>query len=93
MTLFKKKWILDMKTIQVGQFKAEFSSILEQVQNDGEKFVIECEKKNKKIAILIPYDELDKKREIGIYKGQAKIPDDINKEDEEINDMFYQEIV
>ncbi len=37
-----------MRSIQVGQFKAELSSILDQVQNFGEKYIIEFGKKHKK---------------------------------------------
>jgi len=79
-----------MQAIQVGQFKSELSSILEQVQNAGESFVIEFGKKHKKVAMLIPYREDSKpKREFGIYEGEAKIPDDFDDEVEEINRLFY----
>lgn len=78
-----------MKAIQVGQFKSEFSSILDQVQNMGEKFVIEYGKKHKKVAMLIPYEEQKQKREFGIYEGQTSIPDNFDDEDKEINEMFY----
>ncbi len=47
-----------MHAIQVGKLKSEFSSILEKIQNNGEKFVIEYGKKHKKVAILIPYDKV-----------------------------------
>ncbi len=52
-----------MQSIQVGKFKAELSSILDQVQNMGEKFVIEYGKKHKKIAMIVPYvEEIREKR-------------------------------
>ncbi len=78
-----------MQSIQVGQFKAELSNILEQVQNLGETFVIEYGKKHKKVAMLVPYEEKKKKRTFGIYQGQYKIPDDFDKESDEINKLFY----
>jgi antitoxin (DNA-binding transcriptional repressor) of toxin-antitoxin stability system len=46
-----------MQTIQVGQLKSEFSSVLEKVQNEGETFIIEFGKKHKKVAMLVPYKE------------------------------------
>ena len=34
-----------MQTLQVGQIKSDFSNILKQVQENGEKFIIEYGKK------------------------------------------------
>ena len=78
-----------MQTVQVGQFKAEFSSILEQVQNTGEKFIIEYGKQHKKVAMLVPFEEEKKQRVFGQLKGKVHIPDNFDDEDEEINEMFY----
>lgn len=78
-----------MQSIQVGQFKADLSSILEQVQDFGEKFVIEYGKKHKKVAMLVPYEEKKNTRRFGIYEGKCKIPDDFDDEIEETNEMFY----
>ena len=78
-----------MQTIQVGQLKSEFSSVLERVQKEGEVFVIEFGKKHKKVAMLVPYKEKSKKRVFGQLKGALNIPDDFDEESEEINEMFY----
>ena len=70
-----------MHTAQVGKLKSEFSSILDKIQNKGEKFVIEYGKKHKKVAILIPYDvAYEQKEEIkfGYLKDKATI--DIHKD-------------
>jgi len=80
-----------MQTIQVGDFKAELSSILKQVQEAGEKFVIEYGKKHKKVAMLVPYEEEKTPRKFGQLEGQYQIPDDFNEESDEINAMFYGE--
>jgi antitoxin (DNA-binding transcriptional repressor) of toxin-antitoxin stability system len=82
-----------MKSIQIGQFKSELSSILDQVQNFGEKFIIEYGKKHKKVAMLVPYEENKKKREFGQLKGKLKIDEEFNEESEIINKMFYGENV
>lgn len=79
-----------MQSIQVGQFKSEFSTILDKVQKTGESYIIEYGKKHKKVALLVPYREEKKERKFGIYEGKCKIPDDFDKEDEEINNLFYE---
>ena len=78
-----------MQTIQVGKLKAEFSSVLEKIQNNGEKFVIEYGKKHKKIALIIPYDksyEKQEERKFGILKNKANviINNDFGMTDEEM---------
>ena len=79
-----------MQSIQVGQFKSEFSTILNKVQNLGETFVIEFGKKHKKVAMLVPYEEEEKEpRKFGQLKGKITISDNFDDEDKEINSMFY----
>lgn len=78
-----------MQTIQVGQLKSEFSSVLERVQKEGETFIIEFGKKHKKVAMIVPYTEEPKKRIFGQLQGTLNIPDDFNEESDEINAMFY----
>ncbi|WP_428353252.1 type II toxin-antitoxin system Phd/YefM family antitoxin [Methyloprofundus sp.] len=78
-----------MQTIQVGQLKSEFSSVLEKVHKEGETYVIEFGKKHKKVAMLVPYKEEPKKRIFGQLQGTLDIPDDFDEESEEINWMFY----
>jgi len=78
-----------MQSIQVGQFKAELSSILEKIQNNGEKFVIEFGKKHKKVAMIVPYVEEPRDRKFGQLEGKLEIPNDFDEESDEINEMFY----
>ena len=78
-----------MQTIQVGQLKSEFSSVLKKVQNEGETFIIEFGKKHKKVAMLVPYKEETKKRVFGQLQGTLNIPNDFDEESEEINTIFY----
>jgi len=78
-----------MKTIQVGKFKSELSSVLEQVQTLRETFVIEFGRKHKKIAMLVPYEEKQKVRKFDQLKGKINIRDDFDDVIEEINEMFY----
>jgi len=78
-----------MQTIQVGQLKSEFSSVLDNIQNNGEKYIVEYGRSHKKVAMIVPYEEQPKKREFGFLEGKALIPDDFDDESQEINDLFY----
>ncbi|GAB1455958.1 MAG: prevent-host-death protein [Spirochaetia bacterium] len=63
-----------MKTLPVGELKAQFSEILELVKQ-GESFGILYGKKKKLIAMIVPYvDKKSKKeRDIGYLEGKVKI--------------------
>ena len=78
-----------MQTIQVGKFKVNFSVILEQILNTGEKFVIEYGKQHKKVAMLVPYEDEKKERVFGQLAGKVIVSENFDDEDEEINKMYY----
>ena len=61
-----------MKSIAVGAFKAQFSSVIKEVQ-EGPPIAITYGKKRTKLAVLVPYDQYVKsaKREIGVLQGKA----------------------
>ncbi len=63
-----------MKTIPVGEVKAQLSEILEKVKQ-GESFGILYGKKKRPIAMIVPYLDSEKKKErkIGILDGKVKI--------------------
>jgi antitoxin (DNA-binding transcriptional repressor) of toxin-antitoxin stability system len=77
-----------MQTVQVGQFKTNFSDILKQVTN-GEEFIIEYGKRHTKVAKIVPYKEELKQRIFGQLQGKLDIPADFNRDSEEIEKMFY----
>ena len=62
-----------MKSVAVGEFKAQFSSIIKELQ-EGHPIAITYGKKRTKLAVLVPYDQYVKsaKRQIGILQGKAK---------------------
>ncbi|CAA6803808.1 MAG: Unknown protein [uncultured Campylobacterales bacterium] len=65
-----------MQFISIGDLKTNFSSVLEQIKNSGEKFVIEYGKKHQKIAVIVPYDESivqNQSREFGICENFASV--------------------
>jgi len=78
-----------MESIQVGQFKTDFSTILQNIQNSGESYVIEYGKKHKKVAMIIPYDkrlEESAERTFGLLeeKGSFYMKDNFSMTDEEL---------
>lgn len=62
-----------MKNLQVGEFKANFSEVLEKVQQ-GESFGIVYGKSKKLVAEINPpkKQNKEKKRKLGIWKGKVK---------------------
>jgi len=62
-----------MRTLGVGEIKARFSDILEQVKG-GEKIAVGYGKKKKKVAVIVPYEEkkFEGKRRLGPLQGKAK---------------------
>lgn len=63
-----------MKTLPVGEIKSQFSEVLEKVKH-GEKFGILYGKKKTPVAMIVPYEpeESKKERTIGILDGKAEI--------------------
>ena len=63
-----------MKTLPVGELKAQFSEVLEKVKQ-GEKFGILYGKKKKPIAMIVPFSEVEEKKErkIGILDGKFQV--------------------
>jgi prevent-host-death family protein len=76
-----------MQVISVGELKARFSEILNQVKK-GQEIVISFGKQRKKVAVLMPYNQLKHRpqRKLGLLKGRAsyRIRDDFKLSDEEI---------
>jgi len=63
-----------MKTLPAGEFKAQFSEVLEKVKH-GESFGILYGRKKRPVAMIVPYVEsgCEKERKIGIYDGKVTI--------------------
>lgn len=61
-----------MKTLPVGEFKSQFSDVLESIKK-GEEVAISFGKKKEKIAVLIPYAKYTKKnkRRLGLLEKKA----------------------
>lgn len=79
-----------MKTMPVGELKANFSEILDSVLQ-GQKIGIVYGKKKKPVAMIVPYveDEVKGKRRIGLLEGKASVRfhDDFEMTTEELLDL------
>jgi antitoxin (DNA-binding transcriptional repressor) of toxin-antitoxin stability system len=64
-----------MKTLTVGELKANFSDVLSTVLKTGEAVVISYGKKKEKVAALVPIDQLKpaSKRVLGACRSQATV--------------------
>lgn len=74
-----------MKTYPVGEFKALFSEIIEQVRA-GEEIIISYGKKKENVAVLIPYAAYKtKKIRLGLLQNKTlRIHDDFKMSEEEL---------
>lgn len=76
-----------MKSLPVGELKANFSEVLEEVQN-GETIEIVYGKKKKPVARIVPINEAKPKgkRRLGLLAGKMKVvfADDFKMTDEEL---------
>ena len=64
-----------MKSLSVGEFKAQFSEVLEKVQA-GESIGVLYGKNKKPVAKLVPMNgskPQKKKRTLGIWEGKVKV--------------------
>lgn len=79
-----------MKTLAVGEFKAQFAQVLESIKN-GEEIAISYGKRKEKIAVLIPYTKYNKKtaRTLGLLekKASSEIKKDFKITDDEFFDL------
>ncbi len=78
-----------MQTVSVAEFKANFSSILKELEESHEEFVIEYGRSHKKVAKLVPYrGEKGEKRSFGVLKGRGtySLGSDFRISDEELTD-------
>jgi antitoxin (DNA-binding transcriptional repressor) of toxin-antitoxin stability system len=76
-----------MKTLGVGEIKAHFSDILEQVKS-GQTIAVGYGKKRRKVAVIAPYEE-DRsggQRKLGPLQGKAqfKVCEGFKMSDEEL---------
>ena len=71
--------------VNISEAKTQLSKLVDLVYH-GEEVVIA--KNNLPLVDLVPH-KVKGKRQIGLLKGVFKVPDDFDREDEEVTSMFY----
>ena len=71
--------------VNISEAKTNLSKLIDMVYH-GEKVVIA--KNNLPVADLVIHKP-NGKRKLGLLKDKITVPEDIMKEDDEINEMFY----
>lgn len=62
-----------MKTLTVGEFKANFSEVVEQLKT-GEKFAVTYGKKKQIVGYFVPQDPAPQKKiKLGIAAGRGRV--------------------
>lgn len=76
-----------MKRIQIGELKARFSDVLNEVRN-GEEIVISYGKKREDVAVIVPYAAYRERNRVSLggLKGRAaaEFADDFKMTPEEL---------
>lgn len=79
-----------MKSLPVGELQAQFSEVLEKMQQ-GETIEVVCGKKKTPVAFIVPINgsKPKKKRKLGIWEGKVKyvFADNFKMTDEELIDL------
>lgn len=76
-----------MQILSIGELKAQFSAVLEQVRH-GETVVVSYGRNKEKVAAIVPYAQIARHadRPLGILRDKARcvIGDDFEISDEEL---------
>lgn len=76
-----------MKTMAVGELKAHFSEVLEEVKH-GHPIAVGFGKKKTKVAVIIPYDQYEEAatRKLGVMENRAtySVHEDFKISDDEL---------
>ena len=79
-----------MKTMTVGELKAQFSEVLAAMAKNGEPIAISYGKKKRTVAAIIPIAQLKPKRDrvLGLMQGHARcvVHDEFSIGDEQVLD-------
>ena len=65
-----------MYKVQVSDFKANFSAIIDKVQNENAVYLIQYGRKRAKVAVLMPYDKYVSDQpgiKLGLLEGKGKL--------------------
>ena len=76
-----------MMQINIADAKKDFSKLIRLVENKNEPR-ISIARNGKRVAYIIPSEEIPVSKRIGVGKGRFKAPDDFDANNEEVYDML-----
>ena len=67
-------YLFNVQQLTVGQFKSNFSDVVQKLLQ-GQEVVVSYGKKKEKIGVFVPYKNYQKKtkRKLGIWEGKASV--------------------
>jgi prevent-host-death family protein len=77
-----------MTTVNMLEAKNNLSKLVEAVESGGESEII-IARNGKPAARLVPLEQKGRSVVLGLAKGKFKVPDDIDRDNDEIAKMFY----
>ena len=76
-----------MMQINIADAKKDFSKLIRLVENKNEPR-ISIARNGKRVAYIIPSEEISVSKRIGVGKGRFNAPDDFDANNEEVYDML-----
>lgn len=78
-----------MSSAAIHDVESNLSYYIDLIETGGEdRIVIMCG--NKPAAMLVPYEHSGVSKRIGVAKGKLKVPEDIDKHNDEVATLFNQ---
>lgn len=76
-----------MQTVNMLQAKSSLSRLVESIEQGREREII-IARNGRPAARLVPLDAQSGTKRIGVAKGRFKVPDDIDKHNDEVARLF-----
>ena len=76
-----------MKQVNILEAKTDFSNLIRLIETGKEDKIIVA-RYGKPVAKIVIYDEVPVSNRIGIAKGKLKSPEDLDKYNDEIEELF-----
>lgn len=79
-----------MNSVNIHEAKTHLSSLIESIEQGKEREIV-IARNGRPAARLVPLESAPVKKRIGIAKGKIKVPDDIDKHNDEVARLFLGE--
>jgi len=76
-----------MSSVNMLEAKTHLSRLVEAIEQGKEREII-IARNGRPVARLVPVDEVDVSRRLGVARGKFEVPDDIDAHNEEVASLF-----